>query len=220
MRTRAWMVLLVIKNTCSSRYLFVSRFLEDRVDGILVKLSVSFSPTSGSTTKTIYVCKDNSFPRRSIFTQTLVQRRTFNGNNHVIIYGFNFQCYLSNNVYYVNLHFLTALSHQFERSHTCSSLPDNTCMKLLKVEVREHGLKIPSIFQKLHLRTILFATSRSNIVHIVETLSFAYVCNYSLGDCMCPMYEIINFNITMLHFVLFHNITCTLVVIGMILRSL
>ena len=27
-------------------------------------------------------------------------------------------------------------------------------------------------------------------------------------DYMCPMYEIISFNITMLHFVLFHNVIC------------
>ena len=29
----------------------------------------------------------------------------------------------------------------------------------------------------------------------------------TLGDCMCLMYEIISFNIAMLHFVLFHNVT-------------
>ena len=30
----------------------------------------------------------------------------------------------------------------------------------------------------------------------------------TLKDYPCPMYEIINFNIRMLHFVLFHNVTC------------
>jgi hypothetical protein len=30
----------------------------------------------------------------------------------------------------------------------------------------------------------------------------------TLGDYLCPMYKIINFNIAILHFLLFHNVTC------------
>ena len=41
--------------------------------------------------------------------------------------------------------------------------------------------------------------------HILESLSFAYVCIWR--DYMCFMYEIIN-SIAMLHFVLFHNVIC------------
>jgi hypothetical protein len=41
--------------------------------------------------------------------------------------------------------------------------------------------------------------------HIIENLSL-HVCT-TLGDSSCLMYEIINFGIAMLHFVLFQNLT-------------